>query len=292
MNFPVFSHDSEYMGAKRLAPDISEQLEVAKRIDHFLQGVLIQGIEPLQKTRILKDYRSPQPGGGTAHVSVGYTDTQNGQYRSEIQTNHHPAGVHSHYSLLGNGESWLRNGKNIRGNSLTPTILDLEHMLEEMQDYAPERGEVASLQDKAITTRALVSALFDDMNRGAHYKAGSDQYRTTVAMFTSDGYASAKRIELIDGRVNNSIKRRLSISALVNLGLGVDVDQTLMYEVQITKGGTIRSDSIQLMHKSSDGLSPQALANLAESSDVVPRRFDIIHKALDDLSQDKLESAA
>jgi len=292
MNFPELSHGNEHIGAKRLVPDISEQLEVAKRIDHFLQGVLIQGIDPVQKTRVLKDYRSPQPGGGTAHVSIGYTDTQGGQYRSEIQTNHRPAGVHSHYSLLGDGESWLRNGKNIRGNSLNPTIFDLEHMLEEMQDYAPERGEVASLQDKILTTRALVSALFGDMNRGAHYKAGSDHYRTTVAMFTGDGYASAKRIELIDGRVNNTIKRRLSISALANLGLGVDIDQTLVYDVQITKGGAIKSDGIQLVHKSSDGLSPQTLANLAESSDVVPRRFDIIHSALDDLTQDNLASAA
>lgn len=292
MRFPEFSQGIEHEGAIRLAPDIPEQLEIAKRIEHFLQGVLLQGVEPVQRTRVLKDYRSAQPGGGTAHVSVGYTDTQNGQYRSEIQTNHRPTGVQSHYSLLGDGESWLRNGKNVRGTSLESTIFDLEHMLEEMQDYAPERGEVASLQDKVATTRALVSALFNDMSRGAHYKAGSDHYLQTVTTFTSDGYASGRRIELIDGRVNNVIKRRLSISALANLGLGVDIEQALVYDVQITKGGSIRSDGIQLIHKSSDGLSPQALANFAESSDVVPRRFDILHKALDDLSDDTRASAA
>ena len=286
MNFPELFHGTENTGAKRLSPDITEQLELAKKIDTFLQGVFIMGIDPEQKSRILKDYRSPQPGDGVAHVSVGYSETKSGQFRAEIQTNHRPAGIHSHYNLLGDGETWMRTSKSVRGKSLGPTILDLEHMLEDMEDYAPEHGEVSQLQDRVLTARALVLALFNDMNRGAHYKAGSDYYQTTVTTLTSDGYASGKRIELIDGRVNNVIRRRLSVSALANLGAGVDIDQALVYDVQITKDGAIKSDGIQLVHTSSDGLSPQTLTNLAESSDVVPNRIDILHKALDDLSND------
>ena len=115
MNYPELLHGTENTGAKRLTPDIPEQLELAKKIDTFLQGVFMMGIEPEQKSRILKDYRSPQPGDGIAHVSVGYSETQDGQFRAEIQTNHRPAGIHSHYNLLGDGEAWMRTSKSVRG---------------------------------------------------------------------------------------------------------------------------------------------------------------------------------
>ncbi len=288
MRLPEFTQGEEYRGVKRLAPDIPEQLELAKRIDHHLQSMYLSGIDPVQRTRVFKDYRSPQPGGGIAHVSVGYSDTQQGRYMSEVQTYSRSAGIKSHYSLLGDSETWLRTSKTVSGKSLGQNVLDPEHMLIDMLEYSPENGAVASLQDGLLSARALASALFTDMSRSAHYKAGSDHYRTTLPLFTSDGsYASARHIELIDGRINNRIKRSLSVTALANFGPGpVDIQQRLIYEVDVAKNGSIRSDGIQLVHSSSDGLSPQALANLAESSDAVSRRIDILHKALDDLARD------
>lgn len=293
MRLPEFTFGEERKGVKHLAPDIPEQLVIAKKIDLFLESAFIDGIEPEQRTRILKDYRSIQPGGGTTHVSVGYSDTQEGRFTAEIQTFAQPAGIKSHYSLLGDGETWLRTSKTTRGKALGHTALDSQMMLEEMLEYSPVDGVVSDLQDSEAPARSLVTSMFTDMNRGAHYKAGSDHYKTVIPFYTHDGsFTSARQIELIDGRVNNRIERSLSVAALTNFMLGpVDINQKLVYGVYTTSDGSIKSDGIQLIHTSSDGWSPQALANLAESSDVVHRRIDILHKALDDLSSTTLKAS-
>ena len=285
MRLPELAHGNEHTSVTHLAPDIPEQLELAKRINNFLQGTYRAGIDPVQRTREIKDYRSTQPD-GTAHISAAYSSEQDGRYSAEVHVAHRPSGSHSHYNLLTDGEHWLRNDITT-GKQTTQTMMGSNAMLRDMLLYAPDGHETSTLLDRALSAHALMTALITDMNPGAHYKSGSDHYQTSIQHISESGDVIYRRIELIDGRIHNRIQRRLAVSAFINIGPGpVDVSQQLIYDININKRGSIQSDGIQLVQSSSDGLSPQALAHLAESSDVIPRRIDILHQALDDLSRD------
>lgn len=287
MKLPDIAHGKEHTGVTNLAPDIGEHIELARRIEEYLQNVFISGVQPAQKTREFKDYRSRQPG-GVAHVSAAYSDEKDGRYTAEVYASHRPSGLKVNYRLLADREHWMRSSARLQQQP-REMILGPDAMLGDMIEYAPEDGETAKLLDGVMSARGLVRALFNDMNRSAHYRAGSDHYSTVDRQITSDGYVSARQIELIDARSNNKINRQLSVTALTNLGPGpVDISQRLVYDIELTNKGIVKSDNIQLIHTSSDGLTPNALKNLAGSSDVVNRRIDILHRALDDLSRDTL----
>lgn len=290
MKLPEIAHGNEHTGVTRLAPNIPEQLELASRMRDFLEGTSLAEIQPTQKTRELKGYRSHQPN-GTAHISVAYSNEQDGRYSAEVHASHRPSGLQSHYSLLTDGEHWMRSNTS-PGKQSRQTIIGPDAMLDDMLEYAPENGETTQFLDKAIATQGLVRALFIDMNRGAHFRSGSNHYASTIRDITSDGYVSAKHIELIDARINRKTARRLAVTALTNLGSGpVDVNQKLIYDLELDKNNSIVKDGVQLIHTSSDGLSPQALTSLAESSDVAWRHMDILHQALDELSRDTFLSS-
>lgn len=287
MNIPDIAHGKEHIGVVNLAPDITEQAEIARRIDFLVTNLDSSNIPPSQRVRTFKDYRSPQPV-GVARISAAYSDEHEGRFSSEIHAFHTHSNTQAHYSLMRDGEAWLRTTS--APNTLQQhTFLDHDDMVHDLLEYAPDNGAVAELLDKAACARAITKALFIDMNPSAHYKLGTDHYRTSSCILTADGYASSRQIELLNGQENKNIQRKLTVSALVNIALGpVDITQTLGYEIKYKKDGSIQQDRVQLSHASKDGLSPQVLENLATQSDIVHKRIDILHDALNILSEDTL----
>lgn len=284
MKFPKIAYGQEHRGSIRLQPDIPEQLELAKRMDTFLRAAGDAAITPTIRSRSFKDFRTAQPN-GTAHLSASYSNELDGRLSAEIHASHKPSGIQSHYSLFADGGHWLHIDSS-RRRQPDPSFVNHDDMVMDMLEYSPKDGQMAELLDRVATANAIVKAIHGDMTPSAHFKSGSDHYRTVLSAVEGDGsYASARHIELIDARVNRKVSRRLSITALTNIGAGpVDVKQSLVYQVHYDRHGRILEDDIRLTNTSSDGLSPAALTKLAETSDITQRPTDLLHDALGELS--------
>jgi hypothetical protein len=285
MRLPEITHGQEQQGSVRISPDIPEHMEIAKRIEHILQAIGNAAIVPSLRSRSLKDFRVAQPNGGLARISAAFSSERGGRYSGELHASHSPSGLESHYSLTPDTEHWLRTDTPVRGQ-VEPQFIDHGDMVRDVLEYAPRNGSVAKLLDKAPTASDIITAVFDDMNRSAHHKSGSDHFRVVLATIDEGGYAYARHIELVDARENNRIRRQLSVTALTSIGLGpVDVTQSLVYDVELNRRHEVVEDDVHLIHKSGDGLSSNTLARYAASSDIATRPIDIFHDALDELSR-------
>lgn len=282
-------HGIEQTGRTILPPDIAEQVEIAKRMQRFISDAQERSTSPSLRTRVTKDYRSPQPN-GIAQVSVAYSEEYGGRLSTEVHASHKSTGIEAHYALIANGEAWQRIVGTPK-NGQSEAIIDHDNMLHDMLEYIGRNGETAKLLDKVVSARALAKALLADTYLKSHYKAGSDVYVTTVPTFSQDGYGSARRIELHDSRVNHLVQRKLAVSALTNFSdAPVDIYQTLAYTVKYRRNGAIKEDGISLDLTSKDGLSAHTLETIGQGSDAIPRRIDIFNDGLNVLETTLLTS--
>ncbi len=285
MKFPEVTFGEERSGEVHIAPDISEQLELARRIVAFLDATRSHKVTPSLSSRAFEDIRVKQPS-GMARLKLDFSREAAGRFAAEIHASHDMPKSETHYSLMPDGEHWLHRHDIAKPDSATDyrTHTDMVH---DMLEYAPKGGRTEALLDASVDARAIVNAIVGDLGQRAHRKAGNDYYRTNRLISDGLGYAATRHLELSDSRINSRAIRTLSSTALINLGVGpVDITQTLSYRVRHDASGAIVEDGITLRLSSKDGLSKERLTELARTSDLVNHPFDVMYDALEELSLD------